>query len=102
MPLRELPLYRATFQRIAAEGDVPTILGSRSKCGGEPWWSQEDETPKCRKCRKACTFVMQIDSFQHDPRNELHGDRDYLFADVGMIYVFYCFNCNQPESVFQC
>lgn len=45
---------------------------------------------------------MQIDSFQHVPGNALHGDRDYLFADVGMIYVFYCFNCNQPESVFPC
>ncbi|NJN06219.1 MAG: hypothetical protein HC814_07435 [Rhodobacteraceae bacterium] len=45
---------------------------------------------------------MQIDSFQHVPENALNGPRDYMFADVGMIYVFYCFMCNQPESVIQC
>ena len=100
---RSFPIYRATFQRVQIEDDIPTENGSRSKCGGEPWWVQEDETPACRGCGADCTFIMQIDSFEHQPSNALRSaTRDFMFADVGMIYLFYCFECNQPESVFQC
>ena len=37
------------------------------------------------------TFVAQIDSV---------GD-DLAFADVGMIYVFYCFDCNEADAITQ-
>ena len=52
-------------------------------------------------------FVAQIDSVEHDskrnPRGrDCLGEQDYMFGDVGMIYVFFCFECSQPGCVHQC
>ena len=46
------------------------------------------------------SFVAQIDSLDID--DPLHGPKEYMFGDVGMIYVFYCFTCQESASVFQC
>jgi hypothetical protein len=28
--------------------------------------------------------------------------KDYMFGDVGMIYVFFCFDCCHTASLMQC
>jgi len=79
---------------------VPQQAGQRTKLGGNPEWIQRPETPRCAACRQKMTFVAQIDSFDHD-RSAYQGRNEYMFADVGMIYLFYCFNCIRTKSVVQ-
>jgi hypothetical protein len=53
-------------------------------------------------------FVAQIDSIEHisasNPFGFDHPQRKgqrWMFSDVGMIYVFFCFNCAKKASVLQ-
>ena len=102
--------YRMTFERVPIE--EPSVdrelLGLRSKLGGLPDWEQGDETPACPSCFKPMIFVAQIDSIEHDePHNPhrvdcLSPDQDYMFGDVGMLYVFVCFECLETKSLLQC
>ena len=54
------------------------------------------------------SFVGQIDSVEHDADNNplrvdcIRGNADYMFGDVGLTYVFFCFDCLTTQSVFQC
>ena len=54
------------------------------------------------------TFIGQIDSIEHDEAHNPHRvdclsvDQEYMMGDVGLIYVFFCFECLQPAAVFQC
>lgn len=73
--------------------------GKRSKFGGSPDWLQNDETPKCPYCRKKMDFVAQIDSI--DYTGYANPNSEYMFGDVGMIYIFFCKNCGCSSSVFQ-
>lgn len=107
MNLRE---YRITFERVQ-EGEHayppgPKNLGLRSKLGGEPDWVQGNETPACPKCGEPMSFVGQIDSMEHkedhNPHRQDPRERDFMFGDVGVIYVFFCFECLTSQSVFQC
>lgn len=108
---RRLPEIRVDLERVppgarAVGLDYPENLGLRSKLGGDPDWIQEDETPACESCGEPMTFVAQIDSVEHDnPRNPLRksplGNQHYMFGDVGMIYVFYCFDCGLSASIVQ-
>lgn len=87
-----------------AEEDEPEP-GFRTKLGGKPQWIQSDATPICEVCGKAMTFVAQIDSIAHqDTRlgQLLAKEESFMFADVGMIYVFWCVGCNVTQSVVQC
>lgn len=107
---RRLPEVRVILQRVlpgerAVPPDYPD--GMRTKLGGEPEWIQGDETPRCYSCGEPMTFVAQIDSVEHDdPHNPLRrdcrGHQDYMFGDVGMIYVFLCFACLEPACLVQC
>ena len=65
--------------------------GKRSKIGGEPDFLQEEESVVCPSCAQKMTFYAQIDSV---------GD-EVCLADVGMIYVFVCFDCFTTKSVLQ-
>jgi hypothetical protein len=81
--------------------------GLRTKLGGEPDWIQGDYTPECPDCGKEMVLIAQIDSVDNDsPENPLAMDslnhEDFMFGDVGMIYVFYCYDCLQPGCVHQC
>jgi hypothetical protein len=83
-------------------------LGQRTKLGGNPDWVQkEDVRPQCNFCKRPMTFVAQIDSIEHyspsNPHSRRHrqGGQQWMFGDVGMIYVFFCFYCSTTESVFQ-
>lgn len=107
MKLRE---YRVIFERGsgALPSDEDDRLGLRTKFGGEPDWEQDDETPSCSSCLAPMTFVAQLDSIEHDYRNNPHavgalsGDQHFMFGDVGLIYVFFCFPCSASKSIFQC
>ncbi len=97
------------FERLPAGQVLPRQLsGAGSKLGGQPHWEQGDETPSCPHCQLVMTFVGQIDSIEQDEKHNPHrvdcmGDQqDYMFGDVGMLYVFFCFDCCHPEVVFQC
>jgi len=84
-----------------------------TKLGGDPDWLQTDERPVCPCCKHPMTFLAQIDSFEHvrlDPETApdlktlraLERDQHWVFGDGGMIYVFFCFDCLETRSVFQC
>ena len=108
---RRLPEIRVELSRPqrgekAVPLDYPHHLGMRTKLGGEPDWVQDFETPACVECGNDMTFVAQIDSIEHDNKlNPLRrpalGKKDYMFGDVGMVYVFFCFKCTTTQSVFQ-
>jgi hypothetical protein len=65
--------------------------GTRHRLGGEPSWQQTAEWPACPHCKEQMSFYGQLDSI---------GD-EYDLADVGMLYVFVCFECLTTKSVLQ-
>ena len=105
---KELKEFRMKFERVkTGEFANPTRkLGIRSKLGGEPDWDQGDETPECPGCFIPMRFIAQIDSIEHNeshnPHKQDYSEQEYMFGDVGMIYVFFCYDCLQTKSVFQC
>jgi hypothetical protein len=105
-PLRELRVDVHSL-RSAPQGTHDGLAdrpGFRTKLGGRPDWIQTAETPKCPSCQETMVFIAQIDSIDHI----LNSDQDeyavpaYMFGDVGMIYVFFCYECGEAEGVFQC
>lgn len=103
--------YRIKFERIPkGRKAVPDSrkLGIRSKLGGKPDWEQGAAIPKCPYCKKSMSFIAQIDSMEHDEIHNQHridsveGEQEFMFGDVGLIYVFFCFDCLATLSVFQC
>mgnify|MGYP002625406988 FL=1 len=108
---RTLNEYRVKLERVkpgerAVPLDYPDNLGLRTKLGGTPDWIQNDDTPECPECGDLMYFVAQIDSVEHwNPDNPLIVDPpehiDFMFSDVGMIYVFYCFDCLEVHSLQQ-
>lgn len=106
-PLRQ---YRVLFE-LVPEGKQAIdrkMLGERSKLGGTPDWEQVDETPACPICGRSMQFVGQLDSIEHDRKTNpsrmdaLSENQQYMFGDVGMIYIFFCFECLEVHAVFQC
>ena len=110
-PPRQLPEFRVKLEPVpkgerAVPLDYPDNLGLRTKLGGKPDWIQGDYTPPCESCGNPMTFVAQIDSIEHDNehnplRKDCMGHQDYMFGDVGMIYVFWCFDCGRPACTDQ-
>ena len=102
--------YRVQFTRVpqGEKAVEPDALGLRSKLGGKPDWEQYDETPMCPDCKEPMLFIAQIDSIEHDSKDNPHridclsGNQYYMFGDVGMIYVFFCFQCLESQAVIQC
>jgi uncharacterized protein YwqG len=66
-------------------------VGKRHRLGGAPEWLQGDATPRCPDCGEPMTFYAQLDSI---------GD-DIVLADVGLLYVFVCFDDFETRSVLQ-
>jgi hypothetical protein len=90
-------------------GDIhKELLGKRSKLGGLPDWIEYDLTPSCSACGSVMSFVGQLDSIDHlghcNPETycEALDAQEYMFADVGLIYVFYCFQCLEAKAVTDC
>ena len=108
---RSLNEYRVGLELVkrgekAVPLDYPDNLGLRTKLGGKPDWIQTDETPECDECGEAMRFIAQIDSVEHQNEHNPLMDQppkhiDFMFGDVGMIYVFYCFDCLQVRSLQQ-
>jgi hypothetical protein len=106
----QLKPFRIRFEPVpeGQEAIDPNALGLRSKAGGAPDWDQTNETPTCPDCNKLMTFVAQLDSFQHDsPENANRVSctskaQEFMFGDVGLFYLFFCFECLQSRVVFQC
>ena len=101
--------YRMLFQPVP-EGERavdPEALGLRSKLGGVPDWEQGAEWPSCPECNEQMVFVGQLDSLEDDSdanphrRDAVHGDQHFMFGDVGMLYIFICWNCNETKTVMQ-
>ena len=83
----------------------PSNDGLKTKLGGTPDWIQDDEWHRCTECKAPMTFVGQIDSFEvenkKNPNSHPAGKQDFMWGDVGMIYVFYCVGCAQASGVVQ-
>jgi hypothetical protein len=78
--------------------------GSRTRLGGRPLWIGADATPICKSCKGLMTFVAQIDSIANqdtDLGRFLQAKSSFMFADAGMIYVFWCPGCCETASVLQ-
>jgi hypothetical protein len=90
IPLRLAP---ATPEAQAAIGFkwAADNVGRRHKLGGSPIWLQDADVPGCPDCKAPMTFYAQLDSI---------GD-GLCLADVGMIYVFVCFDCFTTQSLLQ-
>ncbi|PKL12463.1 MAG: hypothetical protein CVV52_09975 [Spirochaetae bacterium HGW-Spirochaetae-8] len=95
--MREIGIkFGEPYQRLP----YPQNLGKRSKLGGSPEWIQNDETPVCLSCKKKMSFVGQLDSIDYE--GTIHAKHEeYMFGDVGMIYIFFCSRCGKVESIFQ-
>ncbi len=114
--MEPLPEFRVTLTRMK-KGETAYRIGDaipdyeyhgrRTKLGGEPDWEQNDDVPVCGGCKEKMTFVAQIDSVEHQIDSNPHSvparsnDQKWMFGDVGMIYVFFCFDCLETKSVFQ-
>jgi len=115
----KLPEFRVTLTRLGAgqtafpQGEAIAEYeydGQRSKFGGDTDWIQLEPKEKrlihCPKCESEMTFVAQIDSIEHDWDSNPHAvqrkDRRWMFGDVGMIYVFFCFKCGLPHAIHDC
>jgi uncharacterized protein YwqG len=105
---KQLRQYRILFEEIEEDRDpISNELGLRSKLGGLPDWDQNDETPTCPSCNQEMVFIGQLDSFEHDEAHNPHRkncigcDQHYMFGDVGLIYIFFCFACQESISIVQ-
>lgn len=62
--------------------------GTRHRLGGTPEFLQKDEPPQCPDCKEQMTFYAQLDSINDE----------FCLADVGLLYVFVCFQCSTTAS----
>lgn len=84
-PLNEEAKNLAKFQWADDE------IGTRHQLGGEPSFIQEEDIPICSNCGKGMTFYAQLDSINDE----------YIIGDCGIIYIFFCFDCNEVKSIVQ-
>ena len=93
-----IPPFRLRPEPATAEAEgligfeyAPDEVGQRHQLGGEPTWLQGDATPMCGECGRRMTFYGQLDSISDD----------IVLADVGLVYVFVCFDDFTTTSVIQ-
>jgi hypothetical protein len=107
--LREYRVRIVPLDRAGPQPKYPQNLGRRTKFGGSPDEIQrgdDDEDGKaCPQCFGKMHFVAQIDSFEHNdennPNRKDYADAQFMFGDVGMIYVWFCFNCLTPQATLE-
>ena len=78
----------------------PDRLGLRSKLGGMPDWVQGNESPRCQGCRNAMTFFAQIDSMEHESRENPHSidalsDQQHV---IGQLHHLECHLGRVPDA----
>jgi len=96
--MKRIPEFRLVPQPLTEEAAslpgfkfAPANVGTRHKLGGTPDFIQADEWPTCGHCQRQTSFVGQFDSVNDD----------FIFADCGLIYVFFCFHCMEAAAVVQ-
>jgi len=83
-------------------------LGRRTELGGNPDEIQPGGQSgiRCPGCGKRLHLVGQIDSFEFNgkdnPNRKDYSDTQFVFGDVGMIYVWFCFDCCEPLATMDC
>lgn len=106
--LREYRVNLVPTQEAGAQPRYPDDLGLRTKFGGRPDAIQggNDEEKMCPQCLQRMHFVAQLDSFEfnakNNPNRKDYRDAQFMFGDVGMIYVWFCFNCLTPHAATEC
>jgi hypothetical protein len=99
LPVLVYPEYRVRLVRVPTGEQTAAVSpdAGRTKLGGMPKWIQNEETPDCPGCSRPMDFVAQIDSI-----DGINGtDGPFMFGDCGLIYVFYCHDCNEASTVVQ-
>jgi uncharacterized protein len=92
-----LPAFQIRLEPLSDEAAglhfkwASSEIGTRHKFGGDPDLLDPNAWPTCQACRKRMTFIAQLDSV---------GD-ELVFADVGMVYVFYCFDCGEAGAILR-
>jgi hypothetical protein len=82
-PLTDEARQLAGFKWAADE------VGTRHQLGGEPFRAiKEERWPRCPDCKETMTFYGQLDSLNDE----------FCIADVGLIYVFICLDCNEVKA----
>jgi hypothetical protein len=77
-------------RRVAGFQWADADVGKRHQLGGEPARAISDaDWPRCADCRERMTFYGQLDSISDD----------ICIADVGLIYVFLCFDCFDVRAI---
>jgi hypothetical protein len=97
--LREYRVKIIPAEDAPPPAKYPDNLGYRTKFGGAPDLIQpmDDEDRRCKKCFQPLHFIGQIDSFENGLPHP-----HFMFGDVGMIYVWFCFNCYAPSATMDC
>lgn len=60
---------------------ISYFIDDRDKIGGYPYWVQNTSYPKCKKCSKNLSIIIQLSSNDHIP---------YYFSDGGVGHIFIC------------
>ena len=96
--MKQIPPFRLVTQSLNDEAaSLPPFkwgapdVGKRHKIGGAPDFIQTPEWPACPGCAAKMSFYGQLDSINDE----------FCIADVGMIYVFLCFDCYKSVSIVQ-
>ena len=94
----EIPAFKLVPQPLTEEAaNLPPFefadpeVGTRHRLGGQPSFIQPSEHPVCSQCGETMTFYGQLDSINDD----------YVLADVGLVFVFVCFDCFTANAFIQ-
>jgi uncharacterized protein YwqG len=95
---KQIPPFRLVPQPVTEAAAIlpgfkwaAKAVGTRHQLGGEPSFIQAPDYPDCDSCRQRMTFYGQLDSINDD----------FVIGDVGMVYVFICFDCLTTKSILQ-
>jgi hypothetical protein len=96
--LREIPAFRLVPEPLTDEAaSLPGFkwaepeIGTRHRLGGRPDAIQPIEYPRCSECGEEMNFYAQLDSINDE----------FVLGDVGMIYLFVCFACQEAMAIVQ-
>ena len=93
--LREYRTKIVPIEDAPPPAPYPDHLGYRTKFGGTPEAIQPggDDERTCEVCFQPLRFIAQIDSFGYG-----QPEAQFMFGDVGMIYVWSCLHCQTPSA----
>jgi hypothetical protein len=96
--LREIPAFRLVPEPLTDEASslpgfkwAGSEIGTRHQLGGRPGAIQPMEYPRCSECGEEMNFYAQLDSINDE----------FVLGDVGMVYVFVCFPCQEATAIVQ-